>query len=83
MWISWAALVARFRHVAVILDGDEAWRESTLEIAGRLTQKVWVRVVQLSKGKQPDQLEVRGILELLEKPIVRPKPTVGNRLSAV
>jgi DNA primase len=49
-------LVAHFRHVVIMLDGDEAGRKAAGEIAGRLAHRVWVRVVDLPDGKQPDQL---------------------------
>ena len=61
-----AQLVERFRHVAVMLDGDEAGRRAAVEIAARLAPKVWVRVVEVPEGKQPDQLAIGEIRELLQ-----------------
>ena len=60
-----AKLVEQFRHVAVMLDGDDAGRRAAVEIAARLAQKVWVRVVEVPQGKQPDQLGIGEICELL------------------
>jgi DNA primase len=59
-------LVERFRHVAVMLDGDDAGRRAAVEIAARLAQKVWVRAVEVPQGKQPDQLAIGEIRELLQ-----------------
>jgi len=61
-----AQLVAHFRHVVVMLDGDDAGRRGTGEIAARLAQKVWVRALDLPLGKQPDQLATGEIRELLQ-----------------
>jgi DNA primase len=58
-------LVGRFRQVALMLDGDEAGRRAAVEIVGRLAKSVWVRVVEVPEGKQPDQLAVGEIRELL------------------
>ena len=58
-------LVREFRQVVVMLDGDEAGRKAAGEIAGRLAHKVWVRVVGVPDGRQPDKLsmeELRGML---------------------
>jgi len=60
-------LVAHFRQVAIILDGDEAGRRAATEIAGRLAHRIWVLVVDVSDGKQPDQLSTQGLQELLAK----------------
>jgi DNA primase len=61
-----AQLVAHFRQVIVMLDGDVAGRTAALEIAGRLVRKMWVRVVDVPQGKQPDQFSVREIGDLLQ-----------------
>jgi len=60
------SLVEQFRHVAVMLDGDDAGRRAAVEIAAHLAQKVWVRVVEVPQGKQPDQLAIGEIRELLQ-----------------
>jgi DNA primase len=58
-------LVAHFRQVVIMLDGDEAGRKAAGEIAGRLAHKVWVRVVNLPDGKQPDQLSTAELQAVL------------------
>jgi DNA primase len=58
-------LVAHFRQVVIMLDGDEAGRKAAGEIAGRLAHKVWVRVVDLPDGKQPDQLSTAELQAVL------------------
>ena len=61
-----AQLLAHFRQVIVMLDGDVAGRTAALEIAGRLVRKMWVRMAGVPQGKQPDQLSVREIGDLLQ-----------------
>jgi DNA primase len=46
----------RFRRVTLFLDGDDAGRAAATGIAGRLMRRVYVRVVDLPDGKQPDML---------------------------
>jgi DNA primase len=46
----------RFRRVTLFLDGDEAGRTAAATIATRLMRRVYVHVVDLSDGKQPDML---------------------------
>src|ERR1019366_8747638 len=58
-------LVAHFRQVVIMLDGDEAGRKAAGEIAGRLAHRVWVRVVDLPDGKQPDQLSTAELQAVL------------------
>ena len=60
-----ALLVRHFRQVVVMLDGDEAGRKAAGEIAGRLAHKVWVRVVDVSEARQPDQLSMEELQALL------------------
>ncbi len=60
-------LVQHFRQVVIMLDGDEAGRRAATEIAGRLANSVWVHVVDMPDGKQPDQLPAQEIQELLGK----------------
>jgi DNA primase len=61
-----AQLVSHFRQVVVMLDGDEAGRRAAGEIAGRLARKVWVRVVDVPEGRQPDQLSIGELQALLK-----------------
>jgi len=60
-------LVAHFRQVVIMLDGDEAGRRAAPEIAGRLARGVWVFVVDLPDGSQPDQLSIPKLQELIAK----------------
>jgi DNA primase len=62
-----AQLVAHFRQVVIMLDGDEPGRKAAVEIADRLAHKVWVRVVDLPDGRQPDQLSTEELQALLGK----------------
>jgi DNA primase len=50
-----------------MLDGDEAGRKAQAEIAVRLAHRMYVRVVDLSEGKQPDQLAVGELQALLAR----------------
>jgi DNA primase len=58
-------LITHFRRVVIMLDGDEAGRNAAVEIAGRLAHKVWVRIVDLSDGTQPDQLSSQELRLML------------------
>jgi DNA primase len=60
-------LVEHFDEVVLLLDGDEAGRKGSQEIAARLLHKLFVRVVDVPAGKQPDQMsseEIRTALSL-------------------
>ncbi len=48
-------LIRHFRRVVVLLDGDESGRTAALEITTRLVGSLWVRVLELADGSQPDQ----------------------------
>ena len=48
-----------------MLDGDEAGKSAVSEIASRLMRKVFVRVVDVPDGKQPDELSSGEIQKLL------------------
>ena len=54
-----------FRQVVIMLDGDEAGRKAAGEIAGRIAHKLWVRVVDVPEGGQPDQLSMEVVHRLL------------------
>lgn len=58
-------LVEHFDQVIVMLDGDEAGRQSAAEISSRLVRRLFVRVADLPEGKQPDQLSSQEIREIL------------------
>lgn len=60
-----ADLLARFKRVVLLLDGDEAGRAGAAQIAARLVHHVFVKVVGGHDGKEPDRLfpeEVRTLL---------------------
>jgi DNA primase len=58
-------LTANFDAVALMLDGDEAGKSAQEEIASRLARKLWVRIVEVPEGTQPDQLAVEEIQRIL------------------
>jgi len=58
-------LLAAFQKIILMLDGDEAGREGAKTIAERLIHRIFVRVVDLADGKQPDQLSAEEIRSLL------------------
>jgi DNA primase len=62
-----AQLVAHFRQVVVMLDGDEAGRNAATEMAARLAHKAWVRIVDVPEGMQPDQLKPEELRILLAR----------------
>jgi DNA primase len=55
---------ANARHVTVMLDGDEAGRAASEEVAGAIANVAWSRIVHLADGVQPDTLD-RAQLERL------------------
>ena len=59
-------LLENFDTAIVLLDGDEVGRYAADEIASRLTRKMFVRVVDVPDGKQPDQLSSVKIRQLLD-----------------
>jgi len=64
------ALLEKFRHVILLLDGDSAGRKASTVIAQKLRPHCHVRVVLLPDGVQPDQLPVKDIENIL-----KPSPT--------
>jgi DNA primase len=59
------SLFQHFDQVALMLDGDEAGRAATGQIAARLGSRIHLRVCELFSGSQPDQLsaaEIQGLL---------------------
>jgi DNA primase len=55
------ALLERFRHVILMLDGDPTGRKASVVIFQQLRQHCHVRVVWLPDGVQPDQLPAEDI----------------------
>lgn len=60
-----ALISAHFKQVLILLDGDHAGRQAAADIAARLVHHLYVRVVELPDGQQPDLLsseQLRGLL---------------------
>jgi DNA primase len=62
-----AQLATHFRQVVILLDGDEAGRRGAQEIAARLTPKLWVPVMDLPDGQQPDQVSTEELQRVLAR----------------
>ena len=60
------ALLERFRHVILMLDGDPTGRKASVVISQQLRQHCHVRVVWLPDGVQPDQLQAADIESVLQ-----------------
>jgi DNA primase len=58
-------ILAGFSRVVLMLDGDEAGRGATQEIATRIMPKTFVKAIRLPDGKQPDQLSSEEIKSIL------------------
>jgi len=62
-------LIEHFDEVVIMLDADESGRSAASQIASRIVRKLFVRIVDVPEGKQPDQLssdEIRQVLNFLE-----------------
>jgi len=59
-------LVAKFERVVVMLDGDEPGRQATNECLMRLARWMWVRVALVLEGRQPDQLSLHELREIIK-----------------
>ncbi len=62
-------LIESFNEVIIMLDADESGRSAASQIASRIVRKLFVRIVDVPEGKQPDQLssdEIRQILNFLK-----------------
>jgi len=60
-----ALVVRHFRQVVIMLDGDEPGQKAATEIASRLAHDLWVRVVEVPDGEQPDQISAEELRRLL------------------
>jgi DNA primase len=60
-----ALLAASFDRVILMLDGDEAGRVASCQIAGRLSFKLFVRAIPLLADQQPDKLSSDEISRLI------------------
>ena len=58
-------LIEHFDRVVVMLDGDEGGRAAAQEITPRLTKKIFVCIVDVPDGTQPDRLASQEIQALL------------------
>jgi DNA primase len=58
-----------FQRVVLMLDGDKAGISGATTIAARLTRKLFVKLVDVPAGRQPDQMSVEEIRVLLMQPI--------------
>jgi len=58
-------ITVRFKKVTILLDGDEAGRKAAEGIASRLIHKLHVRIIDLPDGKQPDQLSIDELAQIL------------------
>lgn len=62
-------LIKNFDYVVLMLDGDQPGREATAKILPRLARSMYVRVVEVPDGKQPDKLSSDEIRHLLSFPV--------------
>jgi DNA primase len=58
-------LTENFSRIVLMLDGDEAGREATMEIAQRLVRRMFVKAIALPDGAQPDHFCPNEICSLL------------------
>jgi len=58
-------LLARFREMVLMLDGDEAGRCATRQLAARLRRRRSLAVAEVPGGRQPDQLSSEEIERIL------------------
>jgi DNA primase len=58
-------LLERFPKLVLMLDGDEAGRRASQQLAARLNGKVWLSVVEVPSGRQPDQLSSEEMESIL------------------
>jgi DNA primase len=58
-------LLAHFRELTLMLDGDDAGRRASEQLAAQLWRKISLRIVEAPSGRQSDQLssdEIRQVL---------------------
>lgn len=60
-------LSQRFPKILLMLDGDQAGRRASSEIAAQLNDLCRVRVIALAGNTQPDQLSAQAIQEILTR----------------
>jgi len=60
-------LASHFNRVILLFDGDEAGRNAAADSLPRLARRLFVRVIDLADGQQPDQLTAEELRELIGK----------------
>jgi DNA primase len=60
-------LVRHFNVVCILLDGDDAGRQGSMDCLTRLGRRMWTYAPLLPEGKQPDMLSTEQIQALLKK----------------
>ena len=65
-------LLERFQKLVLMLDGDEAGRRASQQLAARLKGKVSLSVVEVPSGRQPDQLSREEMESLLFEASIAP-----------
>jgi DNA primase len=58
-------LLERFQHLVLMLDGDEAGRRASQQLASRLGRRVSLSIAGVPSGQQPDQLSSEEIGRIL------------------
>jgi DNA primase len=58
-------LLERFPKLVLMLDGDQAGRRASQQLAARLEGKVSLSVVEVPSGRQPDQLSSEEMESIL------------------
>jgi DNA primase len=58
-------LCEHFRHLVIMMDGDEAGRRAIEECLSTLGRRRYVRAVEVPEGLQPDLLDTENLHELL------------------
>jgi DNA primase len=58
-------LCEHFRGVMIFLDGDEAGRKATADVASFLVHHLWVKAIACPEGKQPDELPESVLRQIL------------------
>jgi DNA primase len=57
----------RFPKLVLMLDGDEAGRRASQQLAARLKGKVLLSIAEVPSGRQPDQLSSEEIGRILRR----------------
>jgi DNA primase len=66
-------LATHFETVWLMLDGDEAGRQAADEVLPRLAERLFVRIVKVPEGKQPDSMTVEELQAALDKQKTPPR----------